>query len=158
MVNLEWAPDIGSPVLGQGDWVPANDPCLQHAGAGMRGSPFHSEDLRFAPRVCASLRGYSLHQKTADLRCATTGPRLRGRRNWIPCCIAKGADLSGTRSRPIRCGAVSRWLQQFVICNFKTTLPKSCPLCWRFFYRHQKRLGGTGRFPCLFVQNTVLSH
>jgi len=38
MVNLGWVPDIGSPVLGQEDWVPAND---------MRGSPFHSEDLRY---------------------------------------------------------------------------------------------------------------
>ena len=43
--DLEWAPDKGSPVLGQVDWVPAND---------MRGSPFHSEDLRFASRVCAT--------------------------------------------------------------------------------------------------------
>jgi len=36
-------------------WVPANDPCLQHAGAGMRGSPFHSEDLRYATRSIAGL-------------------------------------------------------------------------------------------------------
>jgi hypothetical protein len=45
---MNWVPSIGSPVLGQIDWVPAND---------MRGSSFHSEDLRYASRIFAALRG-----------------------------------------------------------------------------------------------------
>ncbi len=39
---------MGSLFETQVAWVPANDPCLKHAGAGMRGSPLRFENLRYA--------------------------------------------------------------------------------------------------------------